>query len=318
MATPVFSGLLVSHRCTHVPRVGASLESHALAHPNFRLDVTRNRNVTSDDRVWLNSFKPTRRRDRPLVIVVLEGRLQLFQTGVWLSADAGEMVVLPGHRALLSRRSGPRFLSLALEWDTGTLCGWPRGGGRIGRVSNDCSEELRHLADRVASESFESSDAAGVLARVVSVFRGARVLPSWTRDDELFAGMPPRSILLSRALDRLLSDLSQRPMLVDLERATGMCSRHIHRMVASLHARYGFDAAGWRDALNRRRLMVGSALMTAPGATVGLVASATGYGSRAALWRAFAEAKLPPPTVLANPTAVLRRGFGGGQANRVI
>lgn len=287
---------MTSHRCTHVACVDASLESHALAHPDFRLDVTRNRNVTSDDRLWLRAFPPRGHTGRPVAIVVLEGRLRLARAGEVVCAGAGEVVRLPSREGFLSRREGPRFTSVALEWTPGTLARTPACLAAVDPMPRPDLAMIQGAVDRVASASADLRDWEALLAVL-----GARgVLSHPTGPMDLTASPPGGVARLSAALDQLLSDLSQRPMLVDLERATGKCSRQIHRLVASFHARYGFDASGWRDALNRRRLLVGTALMTAPGATVGLVAAAIGYGSRTAFWRAFAAADLPPPTVVAH------------------
>lgn len=77
-------------------------------------------------------------------------------------------------------------------------------------------------------------------------------------------------------------------------------------MVSEFHPRYGFNADGWIDARNRRRLLLGAGFMTAPGATATRVAPAVGFTSAAAFSRALCNAGLPRPGAIASTVAALR------------
>jgi transcriptional regulator GlxA family with amidase domain len=108
--------------------------------------------------------------------------------------------------------------------------------------------------------------------------------------------VPHHMTALSRALDATLSRLAEGPTMVDLDHALGVTPRHLQRLVTSFHERYGFNATTWRDALNRRRLLLGASMMTAVGATTERVAIAMGYGSATAFCRALSQARLPSPS----------------------
>lgn len=286
--------VVASRRVSRAPRLGAALESIALAHSRFRLDVVRHRNVVCDERLFAHAFERRGRVDRPHLIVVLEGRARLDRPegAQWL--EPGGLALLPDRRACLVRREGSRFTSLALEWDPGTL-GGAVADPRRGRLTGGELARLRATVEDLADTPLVH-DGATRLAAMLALLRTAGVPLEAHRAPQLAEPTPVHVALLSRALDQLLSDLATQPMVVDLEQALGVSPRHLQRLVAAYHERYGFDADGWRDALHRRRLQVAAALMTAPSARADLVASTVGYGSPAALCRAFAEVQLPSPT----------------------
>ena len=287
--------MLVSRRGTGLRRLGASMESLALIHPGFRLDVSRNCNVVSDDRLLARAFERKGHLDRSQVMLVLEGRAVVRHGDDASYLGPGSMLLLPRRRGALVRQEGPSFLSVTIEWDAGTL------GGRLGepalqRALHAASlARAREVTDAIRS-GLHAGDAPARFSEMVRVLREAGV-PFDAPGPALFAGdIEPHLGVLSRALDESLSDLDRQPMVVDLEDAIGVSPRHVQRLVTRFHARYGFDAGGWRDALTRCRLRVGVALMTAPGAGTELVAGAVGYASSAALCHAFAESHLPAPS----------------------
>lgn len=129
-------------------------------------------------------------------------------------------------------------------------------------------------------------------------------LSSWSADD-LDEEVPEAVLRVGRALDETLSNLAGRPMVIDLDRILGLSSRQVQRVVRSFNERFGFNALGWRDTLNRRRTLIGAAMMTAPGATTDAIARAMGYASPAAFCRAMAGASLPSPGNIARHVKAL-------------
>jgi hypothetical protein len=297
--------LVSSHRCTRLPRLGAGLESHALAHPRFRLDVTRHENVVFDDRLLPSGVEAAGREDRPTLVAVLEGRLRLERAGMVRWLGPGDFAMLPDRHGLLRRFEGSRFVGVSLEWDPGTLGPPVAWAGAAGRLSETSRMRLRRAADAIADPSLDSDGAPARFASVLAALRDEGLPLSDLPPECVAEPLPSHDRVLSEALDRSLSELSMRPMLVDLERATGLSSRQILRLVAAFHERYGFEARGWRAALGRRRLLVGVALMTAPGAKTKVVAATMGYGSSTAFGRALANSNLPAPTAVWRSAAAL-------------
>jgi AraC-like DNA-binding protein len=285
--------MLVSHRRSVAPALGALVETRSLLHPSFRLDVTHNERIVHDER--LQRTLAYRRPDpkRSWLLAVVEGRMQVEGAGIARWLGPGDVVLARDRAGLLVRQEGERFVAVSVAWQDDTLARGLHGGARITRLREADFQGLEqaaatiapHLTANAAGEAFR-----GALAHLRSVVPFDVDAPSAWREEA-----PPQATILSRALDRTLSNLSRQPMMVDLEREVGVSSRQLQRLVARFNAHYGFDERGWRDTLVRRRMLVGCCLMTVPGATTDLVASALGYGSATAFCRAFAESRLPSP-----------------------
>jgi AraC-like DNA-binding protein len=291
--------MIVSRRITAIAELNASLATHALVHSAFRLHIVRNRGIVSEDRLSLRAFERKGHLGRPVLTVVLEGRARLDCEGrsVWL--EPGDVSVLPHKDAVVMRQDGSRFESLAIEWEPGTLGARPRGW-QTSKLPRGALERLRSHVCAV-SDAGPDADTRASSARfaiIVALLRsfGApfeRVEPGALVDD-----VPQHMAALSQALDGTLSRLAEGPSMLDLDRALGVTPRHLQRLVASFHERYGFNATTWRDALNRRRLLFGASMMTAGGSTTERVALAMGYGSATAFCRALAQAGLPSPSAV--------------------
>jgi len=285
--------MLVSHRRSVAPALGAVVETRSLLHPSFRLDVTRHERVVHDER--LHRTLAYRRPDpeRSWLLAVVEGRMQVEGAGIARWLGPGDVVLARDRAGLLLRQEGEPFVAVSLAWREDTLARGLHGGARLARLRATDLAGLGQAAATIAPEL--TADAArevfrDALAHLRSVAPFDVDAPRTWREEA-----PPQATILSRALDRTLSSLSRQPMMVDLEREVGVSSRQLQRLVARFNAHYGFDEGGWRDTLMRRRMLVGCCLMTVPGATTELVASALGYGSATAFCRAFAESRLPSP-----------------------
>ena len=285
--------MLVSHRRSVAPALGAVVETRSLLHPSFRLDVTQHERVVHDER--LHRTLACRRPDleRSWLLAVLEGRMRVEGAGVARWLGPGDVVLARDRAGLLVRQEGEPFVAVSVAWRDDTLTRGLHGGARLARLRG---ADLAGLGQAAASVGPDLTAGAGrealrgALAHLRSVVPFDVDAPSaWWEE------APPQATVLSRALDRMLSNLSRQPMMVDLEHEVGVSSRQLQRLVARFNAHYGFDERGWRDTLMRRRMLVGCCLMTVPGATTELVASALGYGSATAFCRAFAESRLPSP-----------------------
>ncbi|HEY1694244.1 MAG TPA: AraC family transcriptional regulator [Polyangiaceae bacterium] len=289
--------MIVSRRRTALPELHASLATHALVHSAFRLHVVRNQGVVSEDRLSLRAFERKGHLGRPVLTVVLAGRARLECGGAARWLEPGDVSLAPYKDAIVMRQDGPRFESLALEWEPGTLGARP-ATWETARLPVGFYEQLRRLVDAVTDASADTALAAARFAAIVSLLRASGAPLGDVPPCALVEDVPEHMGTLSSALDGTLSNLAESPMMVDLDQALGVTPRHLQRLVTAFHERYGFNAGGWRDALNRRRLLIGASMMTARGATTERVALAMGYGSATAFCRALSQAHLPSPSAV--------------------
>jgi AraC-like DNA-binding protein len=285
--------VLVSRRDTRCADLGARVSTTALLHSRFRVHLVENEAVICDDALALRAFDRKGELGRPVATIVLEGRARLRSGGLerWLAP--GSVARLPSKSGVEMRQEAePRYVALVLEWEPGTLFAGRPAAFEVETCAGE-ADALSALAARVREGDVSVAEP---LARMVG---GARSDQAPDREDEDAARFGP----LSAALDRALSLLDAQPMTVDLERTLGLSARQVTRVVTDFNARYGFNAGTWRDARNRRRLLVGAALLSQPDAALDEVARAVGYQSTTALCRAFANASLPSPASIAGLVA---------------
>lgn len=292
-----------SERRVEAPELGAHFSNVALVHTRLRLHAVHNARVVSEDLLLARAYPRTGGVDRPVATVLLEGRARLTVEGrhVWLSPGDGALVRSKG--AIHMRQEGDPYAAVALEWDADWL-------GRPPELVRALSCRLERVRD-AWQLARHGGDAAEAAARLVDELRrgGApalRVTPA-----ELAEPVPERMQELTAALDAALSRLGEQPMMLDLEGRLGLSSRQLNRLVAAYHERYAFNATGWIDARNRRRLLLGAAFMTAPGATTKYVAGVVGYRSAAAFARALRDARLPPAGRIAGEVRKIAEETGG-------
>jgi AraC-like DNA-binding protein len=264
----------------------------------------RNANVVCDDALFLPSFDRKGHTDRPVISVVLAGRARMraFGTERWL--EPGDVTFVQSKSAVVMRQEGQRYEAVAIEWDPGCLGGALGSSFVDGKLNAVDLGRLREATTPFAEEDL--TGAAMAAARLLHVLRAAGAPFDAHRAGDLVEPVPTRTRFLARALDAVLSDLDARPAASDLDRALGLSERQLQRIVSAYNARYGFNSHGWRDTRNRRRLMVGAALMTSPGATTDLVRAATGYGSASSFCHAFAQVGMVSPGAVAEIVEQLR------------
>jgi AraC-like DNA-binding protein len=300
------TGMLLSHRETTVADLDAQIDTHALVHTRYRVLVVGRRNVVTDDALLAPAFPRTGHVTRPIVGVLLGGRARIraFGREAWLTP--GDVTVIEAKGAVSMRQeSDAGFLSVAIEWDVGSLSSAAPGGFTRLRLGAHATRALGAAASSLAALGLSSRDGASIGATVLGILRAAGVPFEPASACDLVEDVPTPSNELTHALDRALSHLEAAPGWVDIEEALHLSSRHVSRVVATHAARYGMAAAGWRALRSRRQLLMGATLMTAPGARVERVARAVGYGSARAFSRAAMSAGLMHPSRIAEAVRLL-------------
>jgi AraC-like DNA-binding protein len=227
---------------------------------------------------------------RPVATVILEGRALLRLNGKRIWVEAGQAFTLASKTDFSMRqepaKQGAAYRSLVIEWDA-ALGGTRSKIAGPGRLQS--AEQVWTLL-RAAPMAQQDCLSQSVLAARTFGFDIPALAPEReTRSDA-------RSQSLCSAIDAALSNLALDPKQIDLEASTGLSSRQLRRSIEVLHETYGYNAASWIDARNRRRLMVASTLMTQEGIRVSDVAAQVGYKSPQVMARAFVLAGYPPPS----------------------
>lgn len=285
--------MIRSVRRVDAPALAAFLSNVALIHTRFRLHAVHNERVVNEDLLLQRGFSRVGQLARPSMTVLLEGQARLSAYGEdhWLVP--GDVVVVAARDAIQMRQAGDRYASFALEWEPGWLADTPTKPTRA-RLDPRALTRARNAWGRLrAGKEVES-----VVEEVLALGYGAGVRAA-RPFAELREEASPRERHLTETLDHVLSDLAGQPMMGDLSAELGMSTRQLNRLVREYNGKYGFNARGWIDTRNRRRLLVGATFMTAPGATGAYVASVVGYRSATAFARALHHARLPPPSEIA-------------------
>lgn len=295
--------LLHSHRGVAVPELGARVSTHAILHARYRLHAVQNERVVCEDAVVMRSFDRLGHVGRPVVTLLIEGAARLGAHGrrVWIAP--GDILAMDAKGAVVMRQEGDRYAALAFEWDPAWI--GPRPAPfQAARMAGGVLAAL----EGVFAEIVAGAATVSAVVKVVTVLREAGLALRVPLPAECAEVTSDKTAALAAALDGLFSRLDEQPMLANLERVLGVSARQLNRLIAAFNERYGFNAGGWRDARNRRRLFVGAALMTAPAATGEIVARAVGYHTLSAFTHALTEAGLPPPSALPRIVASLRDG----------
>jgi hypothetical protein len=296
--------MLLSFRRVAIPEIEAVVATRAVVHTGYRVHVIHNHGVVCDDDLFLPSIARIGRISRPVLTVILAGRARIRLEGFERWLEAGDVVLLPVKAVVAMRQEGTPFRSIAIEWDAGTL------GGSVSApdvVRLDAIAFARALLLADALESCpDAVNASALLADILSLLRAQGAPFDPVVAQALIEPVPHPVVRLGRALDAVLSRLAHAPALVDLDSALGLSLRQINRVVTQFNRRYGFNSLGWRDTRNRRRILVGATMMTAPGARTELVARAMGYSSPTGFCHALDLVGLPSPGATADRVERLR------------
>jgi hypothetical protein len=294
--------MFFSHRMVTLPEVQGRLATHAVVHSSYRIHVVDREQVVSDDAFHLRGFDRVGAKGRPIATILLGGRALLRVRGEphWL--EPGEMSIVAAKGDIVMRQEPP-YASVVCEWEPGPLGERPVAPFLRQRVPPDRLAAIAAMATslrtRAVAEGVFGAPDAVLVVETWNVLREAGVPVAAAGPDTLVEPVREPFLRLARALDDAHSNLRGTPMSVDLESALGLSARQVNRLVQEFNERYGFNSGGWRDTRNRWRLLVGSTLLTAPGATAEAVARAVGFASGATFSRALTNAGFPPPGEIA-------------------
>jgi hypothetical protein len=297
--------VLLSFRRVAIPEIDAMVATRAIVHTGYRVHVIRNHGVVCDDALFLPSIARIGRISRPVLTIILAGRARIRLEGFERWLEAGDVVLLPIKAIVSMRQEGAPFRSIAIEWDAGTLGSSVAAAPDGMRLDTLAFARMLFLADALESCP-DDVTAAVLLADILSLLRAHGAPFALLAARDLIEPVPQGVVRLARALDAVLSRLAHAPALVDLDSALGLSVRQINRVVTQFNQRYGFNSLGWRDTRNRRRILVGATMMTAPGARTELVARAMGYSSPTGFCHALDLAGLPSPGATADTVEKLR------------
>lgn len=291
--------MLRSVRRVEAPKLHAWLSNTALVHTRLRLHAVDNGRVVNEDQLLVRAYARAGRIERPILTVLLEGeaRVSAYGTHVWMKP--GDILGIASKGEIEMRQAGERFASMALEWDPGFV------GERCADIARfhagDRLGDLRSIWLDAREGKRDAAETVGALLACLEAI-GVPVASASLKEE-----VPERMQDLTLALDQLLSSLEGQPMMLDLESRLGLSTRQLNRLIADYNERYGFNAGGWIDTRNRRRLMFGATFMTVPGATAKEVSQLVGYQSASAFTRALKSAGLPPPSAIADEVEKIGR-----------
>lgn len=257
----------------------------------FRVHAVDNVGVVSDDRLSTLAYERVGKVGRPVLTVILEGhaRIEAFGRAAWLAAGEVSVVEAKGAIVMRQSRARERYRALVVEWEAPTVGPRPSGFASMA-ASASLLRDAEALFGALAPHAEDPGRDACVLRAIAAV--GAGVGTTLSPHPE---PVPKVTKALSEALDELLSDMRDRPMMVDLHTRLGVSERTVNRMVQDFNTRFGFNASTWQDARSRRRVLLSAALLSADGVTASEVADAMGYGSLPSLSRALKLAGMPSP-----------------------
>lgn len=294
--------MLVSHKAIHVSRLGANYRTHMALHPRYRVCVEVFDRVFFDGSILKRAIAHETATKNWLV-VPLVGE-------VHVGTRSGEHVLQAGS-CLVEWNANTEFLryrpsvNLMIEWEPGfwsTRLLPPHGPFAFdGRTL----ARLRRAAAPLYLECSDTRRAAAAIAEIVAILRAEGFPFDPVDGGDLSAPLPPWMAPLSAALDRSFSDLA-RATHQDLQDRLGWSAATLRRRLAAFRTRFSYKTTHFKGMLRLRRLVVGTALMGADGATVDTVAAVLGYASPNAFYDALAEAGLPSPAAIRDLSRRLR------------
>jgi AraC-like DNA-binding protein len=274
-----------------------SLRSCFVFGPRFGLHVVRRDKVVFDTRF----VPPAAGSSEHVSIFLIETGVMELGAPVSLRVEGPTVLLIDedqfeGHkrtRPFQIRSYGDPFVAIELRLHPRdmTLAQAPKP--RTVGLDEGCWRAIRELT------KLDSSDPGEVAPAVASVLRElARcgvLAPSIA--DQANSGVPQFSRLWS-AITPMVARYNALPTLQEVASASGLSLRQVARDLRAFFDVFRFFGVGWRDLTVRIRLKMATLVLSAPGATVGEVAKAAGYGSTEAMARAFRDAGLPPPSAV--------------------
>lgn len=124
--------------------------------------------------------------------------------------------------------------------------------------------------------------------------------------DSIVETEPPTVLRTWRAIADRIAVMAPSSALHEIATAAGISVAQAGRDVKHLLETFAYLGDTYRDTVLHLRLRIAAQLLTASGVSATEVATAVGYGSLAAMDRAFRDAKLPAPSVIASELAYER------------
>lgn len=279
MLAPIALQLTMRFRCTRAP-VGVTV--HSLRRPDLRARITHYDGLIVDERILTRAFPALVGPDRMQVLAIARGTVR-FEEPIRATLGPGQVWLMPRRTTSHARFENTSFLEV--DWPSHEpvpVMPLPESGA------------LLALADELASLSPDGAAQRDYLERLLAALRASSVpIPA-----ELSLGaetLSERDQRLGRALALQLENLKHEGTSTDLAEDAGLSPRQLQRTVADFNARYGINAANWRDTRNRWRVQCAAVLLSEPRLSIADIADEVGFSDATALARAFSQAQFPSP-----------------------
>jgi AraC-like DNA-binding protein len=298
-----------------MPSVALEFRMDDFAHSDFRVRVERHRGVVLDESMVYPNVAWTGYGARPRLDLVLRGTVRVIENGVVQWLKPGDFTIGRALDSLYLRMQGDEILTLAVEWNLGTLSssapiGLPSGSLDVSDIAHltAAAEQLldaRALDPALALDRGAEGPTAGIIASILSRLRSVGVPFDRFRARDLVSAVSAASQRTASAIGRALSRINEKPSLPGIAAELGLSPRRVADVIAELTTRYGFNGHDWRAMRDRWRLTMSAVALSHPLARTEDVARAVGYGSSNALCQAFRIANLPSPGQVRARLAIL-------------
>ncbi len=300
--------MLTYHRESSVAALGAVRGAHFALHRSLSASVVRTRGVVVERLLFQGELRqPPRSTPRQTIQILLSGRMRLRSGGAERWLEPGDVSIEPAETRsdLVERWEGEPFEIACFEWQP-DFGGAPRvRDWRVERLASSDVAWLRAFSAALPHAQDGEPSAVHVsnaLARLSAAGLPVPAVPARA----LIETLSTQKRELAHTFGRMLSNLSDRPMMVDIEDAMGRSARQMQRVVSKFFDGYNFTPCGWRERRDRWRIEMGATLMTAPHATTEAVATALGYTGPQAFCLAMARAGVPSPGEIGHAIERLR------------
>lgn len=274
-----------------------SLRSCFVFGPRFGLHVVRRDKVVFDTRF----VPPAAGSSEHVSIFLIERGVMELGAPVGLRVEGPAALVIDEDqfegqkraRPFHIRSYGDPFVAIELRLHPRDVALTPAPRPHVVTLDESSWEAIARVT---TMETSDPSEVGPAVTRVLGELARSRVV---TRSfaDEATAGVPQFARLWS-AITPMVARYSALPTLQEVASASGLSLRQVARDLRAFFDVFRFFGSGWRDLTVRIRLKMATLGLSAPGATVGEVARAAGYGSTEAMARAFRDAGLPPPSAV--------------------
>jgi AraC-like DNA-binding protein len=284
--------VLLDRRQTCAPALDARYDLVDLRTPHLRVMRMTSTRVATDYSMLNRAMPYTQHKERPSLLVVLDGEARFDENNTHRLLSMGEFVQSDGRLGGTEAHAGRVSSCLAFEWDPAMHGVEFVGPFVTGRLDvRDVSRLAR------AAHDLDGVDPTHATAEIIEILVAAGLGFRRVSARELHTSEKLQP--LQNVISNQLASLDARPSITDLATSVGWNERRVHRSVEALAKSYQFSWRHWREALRQARLLQALRWLSVPRATTELVSTLTGFGSPIALCHAFSRAGLPSPQQLA-------------------